>query len=257
MNLFVSIVSHGHCDLIKNLGFIDKLSETYKVIIKVNSELDDFKFFRNKKNIYIIDDNYNCGFAHNNNMVFSYCINKLGMKENDYFLVLNPDVVLEPNVIDLILINMHKSSKVFATINLYKDFDFYFYDNSIRFFPKARDFIYSYLFNRNKTIIDKSKISEEVEIDWAAGSFLLFKASHYMNLNGFDESYFMYCEDIDICFRSYKKKVPLIYLPQFKAIHLAKHNNRKILSKHFYWHVRSVLYYLLAKYNLRNNKSSI
>ena len=62
----------------------------------------------------------------------------------------------------------------------------------------------SFLFQKNKTIIDKFSLNEESFTDWAAGSLLLFSADTYKKLNGFDEKYFMYCEDIDICYR-YKK----------------------------------------------------
>lgn len=64
---------------------------------------------------------------------------------------------------------------------------------------------------------------------------------------GFDERYYMYCEDIDLCYRLKLKKIKLVYLPQFKAIHLAMHENRKILSKAFRWHVSNAIYFIIKK----------
>ncbi len=39
-------------------------------------------------------------------------------------------------------------------------------------------------------------------MEWVAGSFIAFKSSSYRKVQGFDENYFMYCEDIDICYRA-------------------------------------------------------
>ncbi|EGR3506856.1 glycosyl transferase family 2, partial [Vibrio parahaemolyticus] len=76
--------------------------------------------------------------------------------------------------------------------------------------------------------------------------FIAIKAIHYKKLNGFDENYFMYCEDIDLCYRSKQEGESVLYLPNISAIHFAAHNNRKLLSKHFYWHLKSVFRFLIT-----------
>lgn len=124
-------------------------------------------------------------------------------------------------------------------------------------FPSLKHFIKSFLGLGNSSIVDKSKIIEPCHIDWAAGSFLAIQSCHYLKLGGFDEKYFMYCEDIDICYRSFLMNIPVKYYPAIHAIHLAKHANRKIFSKHFYWHFSSAIRFLLTKKNLTKMKSSI
>ncbi|MFS1953047.1 hypothetical protein [Vibrio breoganii] len=179
------------------------------------------------------------------------------MKKDDLFIVMNPDVSITIEQFELLIDSMSKDSIEFATINLFKDKALSIYDPSIRNFPKLSTFIRSYLLNENPTIIDRSKIYKQTEVDWAAGSFLCFSAMHYEKLGGFDEKYFMYCEDIDICFRSKKSRVDLVYLPNVKAQHLARHNNRKLISKHFYWHIKSVIRFLYSRNFSVKNKSSI
>ncbi|WP_017026544.1 hypothetical protein, partial [Vibrio rumoiensis] len=144
-----------------------------------------------------------------------------------------------------------------AAINLFKDYDKTSYDNSVRSFPSFLQFVSSFLGGKNTSILDKKSILKPTNVDWAAGSFLAFKASYYKKLGGFDENYFMYCEDIDICYRSMKMGSPVMYYPQFEAIHLAKHANRKILSRHFYWHVSSVIRFLMTKVGLTKAKSGL
>ncbi|MBI4225689.1 glycosyltransferase family 2 protein, partial [Candidatus Roizmanbacteria bacterium] len=65
--------------------------------------------------------------------------------------------------------------------------------------------------------LDKDKIHE---IDSPAGAFYLTKRSILNKMNGFDESFFMYGEDLDLSFRIKKLGYKIIYYPKFEVIHL-------------------------------------
>lgn len=247
MKIYISVVSHNHEKMIKDLGTIESLCVLHKVIIKSNTGNDNFSVFKKYKNFHWLDDDYNIGFGENNNVVFNYCINHLGMNDDDFFCVLNPDVLIGWKELDALKVLMLEDDVKLSTINLYRDYEKLKFDFSIRKFPKLSDFILSFFMGINKTIYDKSLIKKKLDIDWAAGSFMMFSAKHYRNLRGFDEKYFMYCEDIDICFRSALIGSRVIYYPQIEAIHLGKFENRRILSKHLYWHIKSVIRFLLKK----------
>ena len=259
MGVYISVVSHGHSKLINELQSIPNLVPKCKVVIKSNLANDNFGDWINSEDIYWIDDHYHSGFGRNNNINFNFCRSELGMNEDDYFIVLNPDVVVDVEEVIRLILSMEANDVKLATINLFKDRDFQTFDNSVRKFPSLYNFSKSFLGFKNSSIIDKSLINESYEADWAAGSFLAFRAEHYAKLKGFDENYFMYCEDIDICHRSYLLGEKVTYFPELKALHLAKHENRKILSTHFYWHVSSVCRFLLTRSDLRLTtvKSSI
>lgn len=257
MAVFISVVSHGHSSLIHELKCLNKLCKEFIVVIKSNKAGDDFDDLISDDNVHWINEAYGMGFGQNNNFVFSFCQEKLGMKNEDYFVVFNPDVYMETSELTKLTCLMDNEKSKISAINLYKDKQQKEYDNSIRAFPSLLQFVKSFLGFGNDSIIDKSKIFDSTKVDWAAGSFLAFTAGHYNNLGGFDEGYFMYCEDIDICFRSNKAAAPVIYYPQVHAYHLAKHANRKLLSKHFLWHVSSVARFLLTTYNLRNSRTSL
>lgn len=249
MQVFIAVVSHGHGKLIEELSCLDRLSKTFHVVVKSNVMGDSLeKLTTDNNNAHWIDSQYDRGFAENNNIIFEYCIESLGMTNGDIFVVLNPDVVIQAEELSLLINRMQEHDIKMSCINLYKDNDYILYDNSIRHFPTLTQFIKSFLLGKNDSVIDKASIEQPLEVDWAAGSFLAFKSSHYRDLGGFDDKYFMYCEDIDICYRSKKIGVPLMYYPDVKAIHLAQHKNRNIFSKHFYWHIRSVIRFLLLTY---------
>lgn len=257
MSVFISVVSHNHANLINRIKCLEGLCLKFHVIIKSNIEGDDFSELNMNKNFHWINESYGLGFGANNNYIYNYAKNYLSMSDDDLFIVLNPDVIIESSAIDNLSYTMFYNGLKLCAVNLFRDYDFSSYDNSIRRFPSLLDFISSFLFKKNNSVLDKSHIVEQSIVDWAAGSFLAFKASHYKSLMGFDESYFMYCEDIDICYRSKANGVPLIYLPYIKAVHLAMHNNRRIFSKHFYWHLRSVVRFELVKHKLVKPSSTV
>lgn len=251
MKIYFSIVSHGHENLVMHLGFLAKLAEYDSVVVIVKSNKPSsngvFNEYCHANRIVFLDDNYGLGFGANNNLVFRYCLD-IGMDvEHDLFCVINPDVVIDETNLQRLLEFVKSNSFDALSINLYRDSSMSVYDNSIRTFPSACDFFSSFLFKVNGTIIDKSVITHPTVIDWAAGSFILFRSTVYFYLSGFDEKFFMYCEDIDICYRLRKLKYSLTFLPFVKGIHLAEHANRNILSKHFYWHLKSVCRYLFLR----------
>jgi N-acetylglucosaminyl-diphospho-decaprenol L-rhamnosyltransferase len=254
--IYVSVVSHGHDALIMQLDCLSELTRhsNITVILKNNCSItnDRIAQFCQTHQITFIDKEYGLGFGDNNNYIFSYAVNHLNLTVDDYFLVLNPDVYVSTNDVLNLVNEMQNYGSQLSTLNLFKDNEFIDYDYCVRTFPSLFDFIGSYIGLGNKSIIDKSNVNQPVETDWAAGSFLLFKASLYKKLNGFDSNYFMYCEDIDICWRSRKLfQEKLTFFPHIKAIHHAQHANRSILSKHFFWHLKSMMRYLTMYYGLR------
>ncbi|MFS1510732.1 MULTISPECIES: glycosyltransferase family 2 protein [unclassified Vibrio] len=245
--VYISVVSHGSDEVIKKLKCLEVLVDKFIVIVKSNTPCEDLSFLCGN-DFHWIDSDYGRGFGENNNIVFDYCLNDLGMNSDDIFIVLNPDVlILHAEILKLVDSMLYYKDSI-ASINLYRDVDLSIEDCSIRRFPNLLMLAKSLLGNTDGYVLNKREILIPTSVDWAAGSFLAFKSSHYKRLGGFDTGYFMYCEDIDICYRSYFLGEAVRYYPDIKAVHLAAHNNRKIFSKHFYWHIKSSLHFLLKKH---------
>ncbi|HDC4301987.1 glycosyltransferase family 2 protein [Enterobacter kobei] len=241
--MFISVVSHGHANLIITQDVLSDLAKGNTVIVTDNIGEKILETYCESHDIEYIINKHRKGFGENNNQNFIKA-KEMGLTSNDIFLVLNPDVIIEREMLSKLTTLMMSESSTSATINLHKPDGSI--DNNIRHYPSISDFIISYILGKNKTIIDKSKLSDKTEADWASGSFIAIKANVYEEVSGFDERYFMYCEDLDLCRRIYKKTGKRIdYFPQIQAIHYAAHQNRKILSKHFFWHVKSVIRYCL------------
>lgn len=62
------------------------------------------------------------------------------------------------------------------------------------------------------------------EIDSPSGAFYLMRRSLFETLKGFDETFFMYGEDLDLSYRIKEKGYKIIYYPKFDVLHL-KHQS--------------------------------
>lgn len=78
-------------------------------------------------------------------------------------------------------------------------------------FPKSK-----LLASYNMTYADPDEI---IEVDAISGSFFCIKRELYETLNGFDEDYFMYGEDLDLCFRTKVAGYKNYYTPSTNILH--------------------------------------
>ena len=75
------------------------------------------------------------------------------------------------------------------------------------------------------------------EVDWLSGACLLLERSAFETVGGFDESYFMYAEDVDLCWRLARAGWKSAYVPAAEVVHLQgvstdAHPYRMILEHH-------------------------
>ena len=260
MQLYISIVSHGHFDLIKTLDCLPMLSKARAISICVLDNVGEpgFKEWCLSNKIHYLLNDHVDGFGANNNKVFSFFKNSNDFSTASKFLVLNPDVVIAKDALKSLVDTSNNHKAKISAVNLYKDREMTEVDPSVRRYSSFTDYVGSILFGRNPSIIDKATIQEPTFVDWAAGSCLLFDSSHFDQLGGFDERYFMYCEDIDICLRSdylYNEKV--LYCPETKAVHYAQHASRSLFSKHLLWHLSSIYKYLKTKRKLEKQMNNL
>lgn len=115
-------------------------------------------------------------------------------------------------------------------------------DNSFQLSFGEYPSIYSE-FSAKHNLIDYSlQFKEEmdfelpVEKEWVTGAALMIKKEIFENIGGFDEHYFMYFEDIDLCKSVNALGYTILYVPSVKLIHYGgksyKRNNDKIVFEY-------------------------
>lgn len=205
---------------------------------------------QNYPQVKIIENKKIKGFATNNN---------IGVKNSKgkYILFLNPDIILLPDAVDKLYFYLkeNKSIGILVPKLLNVDLSIQF---SFRKFMNLKIIFYRF-FHNNKCNL-KSKITQDYlltnfdrnktqPIDWAIGAAMFLTKEWFNQLNGFDEGYFLYVEDVDICLRNWKLGLPVVYYPESVFIHAHQKSSRFGWKKFKLMHIKSMLR-LFFKHNL-------
>ena len=68
---------------------------------------------------------------------------------------------------------------------------------------------------------------------------MLFRSEAFAELKGFDEKFFLYYEDVDVCIRAWNRGLRVLACPRVSVIHDARRDSRRSL-RHLRWHVASM-----------------
>jgi hypothetical protein len=88
---------------------------------------------------------------------------------------------------------------------------------------------------------------DPIPVDWAAGMFLVMRSTQYAALGGFDQRYFLYCEDVDLSARVWKSGRRVMLCPQATAIHDARRTSHTN-GRYFIWHLTSYIRYFITHF---------
>lgn len=232
-SISISIVSHGQGDLVKQLlGDLEALTHQdliSEIILTLNiPEKNDFKFDSLPLRI-VINDNPK-GFAANHNAAFK-------LSQGNYFCVLNPDIRLIDNPFIQLITHLNELNLGMIAPSIV-DANGQFED-SVRKFPTFTRLLKRLFFGKHD-VYHFEKKEKMVYPDWVGGMFMLFDNKAYQAVNGFDEQYFLYYEDVDICLRLWKAGLAIAVVPQVSVSHHAQRQSHKQL-KYLRWHLISML----------------
>jgi GT2 family glycosyltransferase len=98
--------------------------------------------------------------------------------------------------------------------------------------------------------LDYEITGRPIDVDWLAGIFILFRRDAFAAIQGFDERYFMYCEDADLCARLRMSGYSVRLVPGSVIVHRAQRASHRRL-RYSYWHIRSLIRFLFGQYRSR------
>lgn len=192
----------------------------FEIIVVDNNSNDGSAEIAKKLGAIVIKNKENLGFAAANNQ-------GLKASKGEYVLFLNSDTELHDNVLDEMVPWMDSNPKVgISTCSLL------FKDGNLQgtggYFPTLPRVFMWMLFLDDIPWFDKIINSYHPhkdyfknfhKQDWVTGAFLLTRRKIMNKVVGWDESYFMYVEEVDLCFRIKKLGYDVCYLPKWTIIH--------------------------------------
>jgi len=69
------------------------------------------------------------------------------------------------------------------------------------------------------------------DVDWVSGAAMFVRRRVFEQLQGFDESFFMYCEDVDLCYRAWLAGWKVVYYPEAQIIHAIGRSTDRVANK--------------------------
>lgn len=247
VKLTLSIVSHGHMAYVRRL--LDDIArfpaQELEVILTLNlpEELgfapESLPFA-----LRVVKNANPKGFAANHNHAFS-----LSVGEN--FVILNPDIRLIDNPFQVLLAMLEANHNCIAAPLIVNGMGAI--EDSARKFPTP-----FFLLKKLAGKVFRFSLASEVlpaknELlmpDWVAGMFIVVPRKIYEKLQGLNEYYFLYYEDVDFCARARLEGCEILVNQNIKVIHEAQRDSHR-KPRYMFWHMKSAAKFFTSQAYLR------
>jgi N-acetylglucosaminyl-diphospho-decaprenol L-rhamnosyltransferase len=234
--LTLSIVSHGQGHLIRNL--LSDLSNSpldgCEILLTLNiPESEAFLSAFAHLPLRLIRNSAPKGFGGNHNAAFA-------ASSAPCFAIVNPDIRATPLDVTSVLETLSEGRiGACAPLVLAPDGGI---EDSARRFPRPIGLVKRVLGGRRGPDYAIAPGSSPRQVDWVAGMFVVFPREAFAAVGGFDERYFMYMEDVDICRRLGQAGWATWIDPRSAVVHDAQRASRRSM-RHLRWHLTSALRY--------------
>jgi hypothetical protein len=222
--LTLSIVSHGHGELLLQLlGDLDQLPgiQGTRVVVTLNlpdEVLDPIRF--PSLALTIVRNARPKGFGANHNQAFAHC-------RTPWFAMLNPDLrINDPACLGTLLAVAGTDDRLALLAPRIV--------NSVGREEDALrcNLTLPSLLTRRRQPADSRSVSGTPSVRggpfyWIAGMFMMVRATAFRQVGGFDERFFLYCEDYDLCARLYVEGHAVLQVPQTSVVHDAQRDSHR------------------------------
>jgi len=191
-----------------------------RVILVDNASSDDSLVVVADLPVEVVPLDQNGGFAHGSNV---------GWRRGDapYVLFLNPDARIERGSLERLVTLLDRAPAAGAAAPRIQGADGKL-DFSLRRFPRLRSTYARALFLHrlfpnarwaDELVREPAAYAAPGRAEWVSGACLLVRRTVLNKLDGFDQGFFMYCEDVDLCRRIRDAGHDLLYEPAATVSH--------------------------------------
>jgi hypothetical protein len=219
--------------------------ENIEVIVVDNASRDGSpqylqEKFGQEKKVTIVHNEVNAGFAEGNNIGARRANGK-------YLTFLNMDTTVTPNWIDEVLVVMEADDSVGACQGKLLLME------HPRFFDSAGDFVdkYGVMMRRGGDLAERDcgQYDKIEEIFSARGAAITIRRELFERIGGFDSSYFLTYEDIDLCWRVRLSLHKVVFVPKSVVYH---YGGFSLTQERVFLSTRNWLTTLIKNYELGN-----
>jgi len=246
---------------LENAGFEWEIIVTDSATIEKTEEMMEEEF----SDIIFIPAKKNIGFGKSINIAIKKA-------KGEYFFIVNADIIInEKKAIEKMLNYIEENKDVGMVGPKLLNVNDTVQQSCFRFYTPLtvicrRTFLGKIFWG--KKILDKflmadvfrgKKIVEPIPVDWLMGSAMMVRKSDLEKVGVFDESFFMYFEDVDWARRFWENRLKVVYFPDARMYHYHFQSSKKksfwssFLNKYARIHIKSALKYFI-KYKFRNVK---
>jgi N-acetylglucosaminyl-diphospho-decaprenol L-rhamnosyltransferase len=166
-----------------------------------------------------------------------------------YVLILNPDTVVEPGTVKALSAALDRDPGLAVVGPRMENPDGSLYPSVRRFPAMGVALGHAFLglvwpanpYTRRYRMLDLDHDQPAADVDWVGGACLLVRRSAFDTVGGFDEAYFMYVEDVDLCWRLGRAGWRVGYEPGGRVVHALGGSSRTVPYRMIAEHHRSLL----------------
>ena len=215
-----------------------------KIVVVDNGSTDNsLNLLAAFKEITIIKNNTNCGFG-------KACNIGASLVDSSLILFLNPDTVLRPDTLDksITFFEENKERLNFGILGTQLCGEDGRIQQSCSRFPSggrvfADTIGISRIFNHSGTHMKDFDHNKSMVVDQVIGAYLLLEKKLFEKLHGFDESFFVYFEEVDFSYRAKKILVNSFYYTGTSAMHIGGGCSEQVKAKRLFYSLTSRLVY--------------
>ena len=226
MDISIVIVNYNTKELLlsclKSIKACDWHGLKYEVIVVDNNSREYLGDILAKlyPEVKFIQSEVNLGMGAGNNLGFSSAAGK-------YFVVMNADTIAMPNTFEVLYHYLENNPRVGITGPKQLNLDQTVQQSCYRYHTLMTPF-YRRTFlgatscghtDLNRFLMTDFDHYHIKEVDWLLGSFFFMRSEVYKSLGGFDERFFLYFEDTDLCRRCHQAGWQVVYNPEARIVH--------------------------------------
>ncbi len=254
--LAVITINHQHGEKLKKMLeslmlSIDDLAHQIYVVNNLDDREIKSWLAESYPEIVLVDNEQPKGFAGNINAVIK---NHLDYK---FFLLINPDVICLPGMVDELLTVMRQDSQIGVAGPMLLNMDGSIQPSRRRFASLPvlivralhLDSLFKNLASVDAYFMNDVDFDDLTPVNWLTGAVMLLRKGALDEVGLFDERFYMYFEDEDLCCRMWQKGWKVCYSKTAQAYHehIAE-GRKKILSQANIHHITSA-FKMLIKYH--------